>query len=67
MSISANDNNLDEYFDLTIDKNFLENAITVAMQMRGDLELNENVSIVYLEVEDELFNIVAKKGTTIVN
>lgn len=65
MSTSANDN--DEYFDLTIDKNFIQGAITVAMQMRGNLEENEQLNIVYLEVEDDHFNIVAKKEVLLVN
>lgn len=58
---------LNTYFDITIDKNFLANALTVAMKMEGDLEEREYITIEFLEVEGDHFNIIARRNVLIVN
>ena len=61
------DDDLQLFFDITIDKNFLANALTSVMHMNGDIEEREYLTIEFLEVEGEHFNIVAKRNQVIVN
>ncbi len=61
------DGDLQMFFDITIDKNFLANALTSAMQLNGDLDNREYITIEFLEMEGEHFNIVAKRNALVVN
>ena len=56
-----------EYFDITIDDNFLANVLTSTMIMNGDLNDKEYVTIEHIERDGTYFNIIVKRNTIIVN
>lgn len=62
-----NEDELQLYFDITIDKTFLANSLTSAMHMNGDLSGHEYLTIEFLEMEGDHFNIVAKRNVPSVN
>jgi hypothetical protein len=58
---------LDDY-NVTVDTNFLANALTVVMQMKGDIEEDEYVVVYDMIIDDEtgyLKLAVDKKRATI--
>ncbi len=64
---TPNNDDLSEYFDITIDDNFLANALTSAMVMNGEIDSREYVTIEYIEREGNYFNIIVKRNKLSVN
>lgn len=55
-------------FNISIDENFIANALTIAMQMRGDLEEEDYLIVQDMQIDDKtgyLNLIVSKKRVTI--
>jgi c-di-GMP-binding flagellar brake protein YcgR len=57
----------DTYFDMTIDKNFIATAITSVMHMREELNNDEYVTLEYIEMDGDYFNLVVKLNKVTIN
>ncbi len=56
-----------DFFDITIDDNFIGNALTSVMIMNGDITDREYVTVEYIERDGIMFNIIVKRNKLIVN
>lgn len=42
-----------DWATITVDHNFLQQALTIAMQMRGDIEENEYVIVHEMDIDED--------------